>query len=86
MQRHDIAAAFRRAYNSQPNFMTPNLVGHGKRGRHLWELSHGRGMFDDDLYCVTVIDVTGERQHGLSKCFPTETAARAYIRNDFVEV
>jgi hypothetical protein len=83
MTQNEIAAMFHKVYSGQRNFMTPNIVKYGKRGRHLYELSSGLGISNLPIYGVTVIDVAGNRCHNLTSAFNSLTQAEAYIRNDF---
>lgn len=85
MTYDQIAALFRRVYNGERNFMTPSLITYGKRGRHLYEISSGKGISGTPLYGVTVIDIAGNRCPKLSTCFSSLERAQAYVHNDFVE-
>ena len=76
---------FRRAYGGQPNFMTPNILKYGKRGKMVWELSAGRGLAGAPIYGVTVIELPMIKRHDLSEYFDSYDAAIAYIRSDFTE-
>jgi len=80
MQTSEIRAVFKRAYNGAPNFMTPTVLGYGKRGDHLFEISTGQGLRGDPIYGVTVLAVTGERCPDLSTCVSTYAEARAYAK------
>lgn len=84
MDRSEISAIFRRVYGSNQNFMTPKVMDYGQRGRFVWELSSGRGMSNQPIYGVTIIEVDGSRRLDLSRMFPSEHAARKYIRDDFM--
>lgn len=84
MQRHEIAHLFRRAYNGQPNFMTPNPVTYGKRGRLCYEISRGTGIDGRPLYGVTVIELDMNRRHDLSQCFDSFHKADEYVSSDFM--
>jgi hypothetical protein len=78
----NIRAAFDRAYNGQRNFMTPQVVCYGKRGRLLYELSKGPAMAaGSSMWGVTVIEVDGAKRSDLSRCFHDYDEANAYIRN-----
>lgn len=76
---------FRRAYGGQTNFMTPNILKYGKRGKMVWELSAGRGLAGAPIYGVTVIELPLTKRHDLSECFASRDAAKAYIRSDFTK-
>ena len=73
--------AFRKAYKGATNFMTPTVVWQRRFGRFAVELSAGRGMDEDLLYGVTVLEITDagiEKRHDLSTCFPTRRQAEEY--------
>lgn len=76
--------AFHRVYNGQRNFMTPNLIRYGKRGKMVFELSSGRGIDDAPIYGVTVIELPSTRRSDLSTLFHSIDEATAYIARDFV--
>lgn len=87
MNNAQLRAAFVRAYGAPGgNFMTPNVLRLGKRGRFVYELSCGRGFRDDVIYGVTVVELPGVKRSDLSRCFSGATAkadAEAYIADDF---
>lgn len=83
MQLTTIRGIFHRTYNGQPNFLTPDHVQSGKRGRLLYEISSGEGLGGAALYGVTVIELDGTRRKDLSDCFPSLAEAQAYVRADF---
>ena len=69
------------------NFMTPEIIGYYKRqlrGRVAYvEISHGRGIFSDDIYGVTFRWADGTelwRDNGddPSQCFQSHTEAMEY--------
>lgn len=76
---------FRRAYGGQPNFMTPNILRFGKKGKMVWELSAGSGIDGAPIYGVTVIELPMIKRHDLCECFDSYDAAIAYIRSDFTK-
>lgn len=72
---------FRREYKGASNFMTPEFMGYFERGqRYFVELSGGRGMSNEPIFGVTVVDAQGRRPD-LSKLFHNEQEARDYIRD-----
>lgn len=84
MTGSDIRAVFAVAYNGKTNFLTNEIIGYGKRGRLVWELSRGKGLSSGTrLYGVTVIELPHTRRPDLSNAFPSEEEARKYIRQDF---
>lgn len=85
MTASEINQRFNTIYNGQMNFMTPDLIARGKRGKMIWELSTGEGFGGQSVYGVTVIELPSAKRHDLSELFLTEADARAYISNDFVE-
>ena len=75
---------FRRVFNGQTNFMTPDIVYCRVVGNFGVELSKGRGLeAGSTIYGVTVLsDIhsdTPKRESGLSECFPTRALAERYI-------
>lgn len=64
----DIGAVFNRVYNGDSNFMTPTLVKHLQVGGLVVEVSKGRGMSQDTIYGVTVIELPGVKRPDLCKC------------------
>lgn len=83
MNRSQIAALFNRVYDGGRNFMTPNLVKYGKRGRLVYEISSGTGMRQQPIYGVTVLEIDGTERSDLSTMFQSLREAEAYIRRDF---
>lgn len=90
--------AIRRAFNYQPNLMTPRVVAYGWQGSFAWELSTGEGIrirsIHGDgpvpaLWGVSVVWVPHDGppviQHDKSECFHSEADARAYIADMFVK-
>ena len=84
MQRHEIAHLFHRTYNGKPNFMTPNPVTYGKRGRLCYEISRGTGIDGRPMYGVTVIEIDMTKRHDLSQSFPSFNEADKYVSSDFM--
>lgn len=81
----NIRKIFNQAYNYQKNIMTPTIVKYGeiKEGL-LFELSKGRGIFDVELFGVTILKKvknTYEKMYDLSKCFNTKEEANNYIQS-----
>lgn len=80
MTQSQIRDLFRTTYNNSRNFMTPDVLGYGKRGRLVYELSTGH-FADDTIYGVTVLEVDGTKRHDLSAGgFPSLDAAKTYIK------
>ena len=76
------AAIFHDVYNGQRNFMTPSVIMYGEEGSLLWELSTGRGMRDQPIFGVTVLELHGgdvEKRGDLSGCFQSKREALRYI-------
>ncbi len=71
--------AFRKAFGSDANFMTPRIMERGSTASHHWELSTGEGIFGGELFGVTVLTLDGERTNDLSQSFSSETEARTFI-------
>lgn len=75
-----ISTAFKKAFNGEPNFLTPNIESHGKSGEYLWELSYGRGFSDNTIWGVTVLTKAGKKTSGISQGgFSTRGEAVDYI-------
>lgn len=72
---------------SSKNFMTPTVLDMGKVGNHrAWELSRGRGINNDTIWGVSVVDVdpdTGEttRRTDIGDCFRSRGLAVRLIRS-----
>lgn len=80
MTQSQIRDLFRTVYGNSRNFMTPDVLGYGKRGRLVYELSTGHFM-DDTIYGVTVLETDGEKRHDLSAgSFKSLDEAKAYIK------
>lgn len=54
---------FNKVYNGNKNFMCPNRLKCFKTRYHAIELSQGRGIYDQNIYGVTVIDL-----HTMESC------------------
>jgi hypothetical protein len=69
----EIKEVFRREYRGQSNVMTPRLddFGHSLKDTSLlFEISSGRGIFNDYLVGVTVLEMPESvRRHDLNTCF-----------------
>jgi hypothetical protein len=83
MQHHLIAGVFNQTYNGAKNFMTPNVLSYGKRGKMVYELSTGRGFRDQQIWGVTVIELPSTKRRDLAESFDSYEEAKAYITNDF---
>ena len=81
------AAAFRKVYHGNPNFMTPDILEYGLIPGGAYELSKGRGFEGGPIYGVTVVkfgpngpEKTGsEAVGGPSKCLHSKLQAIKYI-------
>lgn len=79
MKVSDIRDRFRRTFNNQPNFMSPNVIRYGSRGDWLYELSWGEGIGGGKMFGVTVIHKRMGRDHDQSQCFSTKSEAETHI-------
>ena len=81
MQPHKIKTKFIEVYNGNKNIFTPNILGYGKRGDFLYELSWGDAIFPRQpiIYGVTVITLSGEKRHDLSQSFQRKADAESFI-------
>ena len=69
-------------YGESSSFMTPELDGYyiTQDGKYLAELSHGLGINNTIIYGLTVIDIVEKKkEHKLSHCFPSKSAALQYF-------
>ena len=64
--------------------MTPRILKYGKINKNVsYELSYGKGLFDEPLYGVTVVSEEKglvKREYDISQAFPSREAAEQYIR------
>jgi hypothetical protein len=68
------------SYFPNKNFMTPNIVGTGFRGRYAYELSNGTGFSHELIYGVSLrLKSTGERVDG--QLCKSLTEAKQFISN-----
>lgn len=80
MNNTEIKDTFNRVYNGQKNFMTPNVLRYGKRGKYIYELSDGEAfMRKGRIYGVTVLTTDGEKSGGSS--FQSKQEAEDYIKS-----
>lgn len=84
MHIDQIGETFRRTIKGR-NFMTPSLVRYGKRGRMIFEVSKGKGIWSPMLYGLTIIELPNIKRHDLSTCFNDMAELEAYISNDFID-
>lgn len=73
---------FAKAFNGNPNFMTPAIHYRAFVGPYAVELSEGSSiMGSGSIYGVTVLNQDGSRpaNSGLSQCFHSYTDAQEYI-------
>jgi hypothetical protein len=74
---HDLASRY---FPKSKNFMTPDVLKRGKRGRWAYELSTGLSFDRSRIWGVTVVDrYTGETNYELSKCAHSESEAKEMI-------
>ena len=79
MNTNQIATVFNRAYHGQRNLMTPTVLEWGEKGKLLYELSEGPGIWTPKIYGVTILTKTGDKKPELSSCFNDVTEALQYI-------
>ncbi len=76
---------FRQEYGDSPNFMTPELIRHGSKGRFVYELSQGEGFKHEPIYGVTVLlvndDDQPERMREISQCCHSRREADQLINS-----
>lgn len=75
----------RKVYGSSKNFMTPDVIKYGKISKYTaFELSCGRGIFDNYIYGVSVATVEkdgkGYKNYDLSGSFDIREKAESYIK------
>jgi len=58
MNRTEISETFRRGVKGQ-NFMTPEWVCYGESGDFVYEISQGRGMEEERIFGLTVVEIKG---------------------------
>jgi len=79
MTNTEIKDTFNRAYNGETNFMTPNVIKYGKRGKYIYELSDGDAfMRSGRIYGVTVLTTDGEKTD-MGSSFQSKQEAEDYI-------
>lgn len=77
---------FREVYQGGANFMTPRILRRGLAGAFAWELSEGRGMGNQKIWGVTVLQDNGAghpvtKRTDLSGCYQSLGAAQEAIDN-----
>lgn len=77
---------FNLAYGDSKNFMTPNVMRRGKINKNrAYELSNGRGMSNQKIYGVTIVDIDDNgnttRRTDLSDCFQSLDSAERFIES-----
>jgi len=77
MQHHEIVATFERVFKGQPNFMTPEVIGYGQRGDFIFECSEGRGIEQERIFGLTILDLEGTNYPEYSGMYNT----RAGVNN-----
>lgn len=76
-----------REYGNSKNFMTPKVLDCGLvTDRRAWELSTGRGFYDERIWGVSVVDYdpdTGKttRRTDLSEMYQSQRQAAKHIRD-----
>lgn len=81
MTNTEIKDTFDRVYNGEKNFMTPNVLRYGKRGKYIYELSDGKAfMREGRIYGVTVLTADGEKTE-LGHNFDNKHEAEDYIKS-----
>ena len=64
------------------NIMTPTIIKYGQQGDYVYELSKGRGMTDNEIYGVTVVDLRIDKHRSdLSQMFFELELAEEYIND-----
>lgn len=78
----EVRAVFNEVYNGQPNFMTPTILRYGNIGNLGYEISKGRGIYDETIFGFTVIELdTKKRRLDLCECFHSMSEVNAAIKN-----
>ena len=75
--------AFIEFFNGQTNFITSEILNYYKRGKYYIELSKGPGIFNDEIYGVTVLENDRGiiKRTDLSKAFTSKAAAMRFIKS-----
>ena len=75
--------AFIEFFNGQTNFITSEILNYYKRGKYYIELSVGPGIFNDEIYGVTVLENDRGiiKRTDLSKAFTSKAAAMRFIKS-----
>lgn len=87
MNRSSIRKAFLDVYNNNPNFMTPTIIKYGQKQPFIWELSTGRGIFNQRIYGVTILEIDPnseqgyKERHDLNQLFEDQESAVHYVKN-----
>ena len=79
MNQQQISGIFHKTFNGEKNFLTPNVDRYFKKGGHVVELSHGRGMSGGKMWAVTVLRLDGEKTQYSEGGFETEQLALDYL-------
>ena len=62
------------------NFITPNIMRYGLKGKYAYELSYGKGFDHNIIYGVTVANIeTQEHEYYLCESFHSLEEAEEYI-------
>ena len=54
---HSDIDRFKKFFNNQKNFMTPDVIRYGRTKEHLFELSEGLGFTNDRIFGLTVLRI-----------------------------
>ena len=77
----EIEKIYDTVFNGQKNIITPNIITYGVSGNLLFELSWGKGLVNDKIFGVTILDPSKlEQRHPLSDSFATIKDAMEYIQ------
>lgn len=60
MDNNKIKRIFKNTYNGAKNFITPEVIGYGKRNGYIYEISKGEFM-KKDMFGLTVLTVDGNK-------------------------
>jgi len=78
MTQTQLRSMFRKAYNGDRNFLTPNVSHYGESAEHVYELSSGQAIQRNGrMFGVTVLTKAGEKS-ALSTCFDNLQRAQEY--------
>lgn len=86
MEILNLGKIFNKVFNNETNFMTPTVIKYGKtKSGLIYELSKGKGFYDNDIYGVTVLKLNEYEKYektDLNKMFDTSLKnANKYIED-----